>query len=98
MVRHVIALLLIAVGVSSESVHWQWREMKCAAKGEKAQKTASPCEMSLKETEADDKLRTAPFEPCFEAISSRGSEELMIYGIPGSNPQKFNSEPKMWPA
>ncbi|KIH67274.1 hypothetical protein ANCDUO_02396 [Ancylostoma duodenale] len=42
--------------------------MKCAAKGEKAQKTASPCEMALKETEADDKLRTAPFEPCFEEV------------------------------
>lgn len=46
----------------------EWREMKCAAKDEKAQKSASPCEMSLKETEADDKLRTAPFETCFEVI------------------------------
>ncbi|VDO33280.1 unnamed protein product [Haemonchus placei] len=43
--------------------------MKCVTKeGEKSQKAASPCEMSMGETEFDEKLRTAPFDPCFEEI------------------------------
>ncbi|KAE9416510.1 hypothetical protein Angca_002588, partial [Angiostrongylus cantonensis] len=64
---YVVLLLLIAT-VSSESVHWQWREISCTSKDEKERKVASPCRISLHETENDEKLRTAPFEPCFEEV------------------------------
>ncbi|VDM77621.1 unnamed protein product [Strongylus vulgaris] len=46
----------------------EWREMKCVAKDGKAQKTATPCMMSLKETESDEKPRAALFDPCFEEV------------------------------
>ncbi|VDL74056.1 unnamed protein product [Nippostrongylus brasiliensis] len=43
--------------------------MKCATKqAEKNQKLASPCEVSLLETEKDENLRKAPFDPCFEEV------------------------------
>ncbi|KJH49271.1 hypothetical protein DICVIV_04593 [Dictyocaulus viviparus] len=42
--------------------------MKCSSKGEKDQKDASPCQISLHETQTDENLRTAPFEPCFDEV------------------------------
>uniref|UniRef100_A0A7I4YS76 Secreted protein n=1 Tax=Haemonchus contortus TaxID=6289 RepID=A0A7I4YS76_HAECO len=69
MIRGLFAVILLIASTSSESVHWQWRHMKCVTKeGEKSQKAASPCEMSMGETEFDEKLRTAPFDPCFEEV------------------------------
>ncbi|KAK6752940.1 hypothetical protein RB195_003999 [Necator americanus] len=43
--------------------------MKCGSKGgDTTQKTASLCDILLKETETDDKLRPAPLQPCFEEV------------------------------
>ncbi|CAJ0603153.1 unnamed protein product [Cylicocyclus nassatus] len=64
---HIILLFLVIVQVSSESVHWQWREIKCAAKDDKAQKASTPCSVALKETESGE-ARVAPLEPCFEEV------------------------------
>ncbi|WKY08518.1 hypothetical protein Q1695_007779 [Nippostrongylus brasiliensis] len=69
MIRRLAILICLIYGISSESVHWQWRQMKCATKqAEKNQKLASPCEVSLLETEKDENLRKAPFDPCFEEV------------------------------
>ncbi|PIO70093.1 hypothetical protein TELCIR_08064 [Teladorsagia circumcincta] len=64
----------------------EWRDMKCVTKdGEKSQKAASPCEVSLGETEHDDKLRTAPFDPCFEEIVDGKSRTYCNVLCPGAD-------------
>ncbi|CCD63376.2 DUF7808 domain-containing protein [Caenorhabditis elegans] len=71
MTRSVIILVICLVGLpvafGLESKHWQWRLISCKAGDSPVQKKdASPCKVSLLETENDPNPRPASFDPCFE--------------------------------
>ncbi|VDM83977.1 unnamed protein product, partial [Strongylus vulgaris] len=59
-------LLCFVLGVATESVHWQWRELICKSKNEKDTKDASDCEVLLKEEENDKNPRKVPLNTCFD--------------------------------
>ncbi|ETN86706.1 hypothetical protein RB195_004002 [Necator americanus] len=63
-------LLCLTLGVATESVHWQWRELICKSKDAKNTKDASDCEVVLKETENDQNGRKAPLNTCFDETAN----------------------------
>uniref|UniRef100_A0A1I7XL73 Secreted protein n=1 Tax=Heterorhabditis bacteriophora TaxID=37862 RepID=A0A1I7XL73_HETBA len=72
------------LGVASESVHWQWREMICKSKDNKNDKDASPCEIVLKESENDTSGRSAPLNTCFEEKANNQSRTYCDILCPGA--------------
>ncbi|CAP28986.1 Protein CBG09625 [Caenorhabditis briggsae] len=61
--RFLLASILVAA-VASESVHWQWREIRCKENETNEQGQASACELQLKEHENDENPRVVPFNTC----------------------------------
>ncbi|CAI5453455.1 unnamed protein product [Caenorhabditis angaria] len=57
-------LLTVVLLVSAESVHWQWREIRCEPHDGDEEGQASSCELQLKEDENDQNPRVVPFNTC----------------------------------
>ncbi|CAB3396690.1 unnamed protein product [Caenorhabditis bovis] len=61
-----LILLALFVSAAAETVHWQWREIRCKPTPNDVSGQASTCELQLKEDENDPNPRTVPFNTCFE--------------------------------
>ncbi|CAI2354378.1 unnamed protein product [Caenorhabditis sp. 36 PRJEB53466] len=61
-----VFIALLVVTAAAESVHWQWREIRCKEGVTNENGQASACELQLKEHENDETPRVVPFNTCVD--------------------------------
>ncbi|CAI5447300.1 unnamed protein product [Caenorhabditis angaria] len=83
-----ISISLFVGFLNAESVHWQWRILQCSEKSGDSplqKKDASPCRISLLESEHDENPRLAPFDPCFEESANGKPRNYCNLICPGAD-------------